>query len=125
VFDSRLELRTLPLISLVADAGKTFYEPNGVMAIVGGAYTGGVWAPVGQDSYNNIMNRDLERPVSTEWILRRMTTASRQTAACACMAVRTFGPRYIRQDGLWSGTARSVCASTSGASTDPAGSNIR
>ncbi len=37
-------LKSLPIVSLVADPQKTFYEPNGVMAIVGGSYGGdGRW----------------------------------------------------------------------------------
>jgi hypothetical protein len=42
-------LKSLPLISLVADRGQTFYDPNGV-----GAHP---------------TNENLERPVSFEWIL--------------------------------------------------------
>lgn len=62
-------IRSLPIISLVGDPGQTFFEPNGVAAIVGGTYVNGVWQSTGPGSYNNILNRDLERPVSFEWIL--------------------------------------------------------
>ncbi len=41
-------IKSLPLISLVAESGQTFYGPNGVAA--------------------NPMEHDLERPVSFEWI---------------------------------------------------------
>ena len=38
------------------------------MAIVGGSYTGGVWTSTGAGSYDNMMDRTLERPVSAEWL---------------------------------------------------------
>jgi len=41
-------IKSLPAVSLVGDAGQTFYEPNGVMA--------------------HPMDRELERPVSFEWV---------------------------------------------------------
>jgi len=69
IFESRDKIKSLPVISLVGDAKNTMYEPNGVMAIVGGAYPDGVWASSGAGNYNNMLNRDLERPVSVEWIV--------------------------------------------------------
>ena len=48
-------VKSLPVISLVGDEGKTFYEPDGVMAIVGGYYSGdGTWVSDSPDSYNII-----------------------------------------------------------------------
>ncbi|UCD48585.1 MAG: lamin tail domain-containing protein, partial [Phycisphaerales bacterium] len=47
IFNASQRVRSLPVISLVGDAGKTFYEPDGVMAIVGGTYQGGVWTSTG------------------------------------------------------------------------------
>ncbi len=62
--------RSLPILSLVGDEEQTFYEPNGVMAIVGGHYEFGNWVPDGPGDYNNPMQRGraYERPVSVEYI---------------------------------------------------------
>jgi len=102
LFDSRTELKTLPILSLVGDAGNTFYEPNGVMAIVGGSYASGTWTSTGAGSYNNMLDRELERPVSVEWI------ASNEEEFQVDCGLRVHGspytrPRYVRQNGLWSG----------------------
>ncbi|HON90116.1 MAG TPA: lamin tail domain-containing protein [Sedimentisphaerales bacterium] len=105
-FENRPELKTLPILSLVGDPGNTFYEPNGVMAIVGGTYSGGVWTSTGVGSYNNILNRDLERPVSVEWI----TPGDDEEFQVDC-GLRVHGspwmrPRYVRQNGQWSGDGK-------------------
>lgn len=83
-------VRSLPIISLVGDPGQTFYEPNGVAAIVGGTYVNGVWQSTGPDSYNNILNRDLERPVSFEWIEPNGNSIQ---ADCG---LRVHGSNYMR-----------------------------
>ncbi len=106
IFDSRPELQTLPVVSLVGGAGTVFYEPNGVMAIIGGTYNGGVWAPSGPDSYNNILDRELERPVSAEWFW-----AGEDAGFHADCGLRVHGspwirPRYVRQNGFWSGDGK-------------------
>ncbi len=106
LFDSRPQVRSLPLVSLVGDARKVFYEPDGVMAIVGGAYSGGVWAAAGAGSYNNMLNRGLERPVSAEWI----TLDDDEDFHINC-GLRVHGspwirPRYQRQNGYWSGNGK-------------------
>jgi hypothetical protein len=58
--------KSLPVISLVGTPGETFYAPNGIMAIVGGQYSGGVWTKTSANSYNNVLEHGLERPVSLE-----------------------------------------------------------
>jgi len=64
--------RSLPMLSLAGDPGETFYEPNGIMAIVGGRYEPSdwydVWVPETDSDYNNALGRgsDFERPVSLE-----------------------------------------------------------
>jgi len=107
IFDSRDLVKSLPIISLVGDPGNTFYEPDGVMAIVGGTYTGGVWTPSGANSYNNMNNRDLERPVSAEWIVPGDDDEEFQVDC----GLRVHGspymrPRYVRQNGQWSGDGK-------------------
>lgn len=61
-------IKSLPVISLVGSPGQTFYAPDGIMAIVGGQYSGGVWSATTPNSYNNVLIHGLERPVSLEVI---------------------------------------------------------
>jgi hypothetical protein len=102
-------VKSLPIISLVGDESKTFYEPDGVMAIVGGYYSGdGTWVSDGPDSHNNPMQRGMayERPVSFEWI----EPADNSDLQIDC-GIRVHGsnymrPRYHRQDGYWTGNGK-------------------
>jgi len=68
IFGASAAIKAMPMVSLVGDPNSSLYEPNGVMAIVGGTYVGGVWTPGGAGTYNNPMQRGLERPVSFEII---------------------------------------------------------
>ncbi|MBN1806594.1 MAG: lamin tail domain-containing protein, partial [Sedimentisphaerales bacterium] len=108
--------RSLPVISLVGDDTTTFYEPDGVMAIVGGSYgDDGQWVSSGPDSHNNPMHRGMayERPVSFEWIQpgsqgRIFQESSDLQIDCG---LRVHGsdymrPRYRRSDGVWSGNSK-------------------
>ncbi|NQV33386.1 MAG: CotH kinase family protein, partial [Phycisphaeraceae bacterium] len=61
-------VKSLPVISLVGSPGQTFYAPDGIMAIVGGQYSGGVWTATTPNSYNNVLVHGLERPASLEVI---------------------------------------------------------
>jgi len=106
LFDSRQELKSLPVISLVGDAGDTFYEPNGVMAIVGGTYAGGTWTSTGSGTYNNMLNRDLERPVSAEWFVPDQDEEFQVDCGLRVHGSEWMRPRYVRQNGLWSGDGK-------------------
>ncbi|MBN1505583.1 MAG: lamin tail domain-containing protein [Sedimentisphaerales bacterium] len=105
-FDTRSQVTSLPMISLVGDAAKTFFEPDGVMAIVGGSYSGGVWASTGASSYNNILNRGLERPVSAEWILPDNSEGWQMNCGLRVHGSDWIRPRYVRQSGFWSGNGK-------------------
>ena len=74
-------LNSLPAISLVGDAARTFFYDttpgatvtsanSGIMAIYEGNYSGDVWVSSGATSFNNPMQRGMafERPVSAELI---------------------------------------------------------
>ncbi len=106
IFDSRDKTQSLPVISLVGDAKNTLYEPNGVMAIVGGAYPDGVWSSSGTGSYNNMLNRDLERPVSVEWIVPGDDDDFQIDCGLRVHGSPYMRPRYIRQSGQWSGSGK-------------------
>ena len=58
-------IRTLPALSIVGDEQGSLYEPDGVMAIVGGTYND-VWQAVSPTDYNNPLQRGnaYERPIS-------------------------------------------------------------
>ncbi len=108
--------RSLPVISLVGDDRTTFYEPDGVMAIVGGSYVNnGQWSASGPDSHNNPMHRGIayERPVSFEWL--KPESRGRIPQAGSDLQVdcglRVHGsnymrPRYTRSDGQWGGNSK-------------------
>ena len=71
-------LKSLPLISLVADAGQTFYEPNGVAA--------------------NPTNLDLERPVSFECIQPADNSGLQVDCGLRVHGSEYLRPRYVRGD---------------------------
>jgi len=101
IFNAGETVKSLPVISLVGDEYKTFFEPDGIMAIVGGYYDGsGVWHSDGPDSYNNVLyrGREYERPVSFE--LLNSQTGDNFQIDCG---IRVHGsdytrPRYTRGD---------------------------
>jgi hypothetical protein len=101
IFGASDTIKSLPVISLVGDEYKTFFEPDGIMAIVGGYYDGeGVWHSDGPGSYNNVLHRgrEYERPVSFE--LLDPQTGDNFQIDCG---IRVHGsdytrPRYTRGD---------------------------
>jgi hypothetical protein len=102
-------LKSLPVVSLVADAGKTFYEPEGIMAIVGGSYGGdGRWVASGPESYNNVLKRGgaSERPVSFELIKPKDNTGLQIDCGVRVHGSEWMRPRYRRCDGYWSGDCK-------------------
>ena len=102
-------IKSLPVISLVGDEGKTFYEPDGVMAIVGGSYgSDGRWVSDGQNSYNNPMHRGMayERPVSFEWIEPADDSGLQIDCGIRVHGSNYMRPRYHRSGGYWSGNSK-------------------
>ncbi|MHC4643304.1 MAG: FN3 associated domain-containing protein, partial [Planctomycetota bacterium] len=101
-------IKGMPLVSLVGDYEETFYEPNGVMAIVGGSYSGGVWVPDGPDSYNNPMQRGMafERPASFELINPWNNTGLQADSGLRVHGSGWMRPRYRRCGGYWTGDCK-------------------
>ncbi len=105
IFNASDAIKSMPVVSLVGDEYKTFFEPDGIMAIVGGYYDGdGVWRSDGPGSYNNAMQRGIEyeRPVSFE-IIDPQTGINLQMDC----GIRVHGsdftrPRYTRYSDNWS-----------------------
>lgn len=106
ILNASQSIRSLPVVSLVGDPGRTFYEPQGVMAIVGGSYVNGVWTASGPDTYNNPMNRGLERPVSCEWIAPQDGSGFQIDCGLRVHGSPYMRPRYVRQNGRWSGSGK-------------------
>ncbi|MFC1636600.1 lamin tail domain-containing protein, partial [Planctomycetota bacterium] len=103
------ELKSLPVISLVGDARQTFFEPDGIMAIVGGTYSGdGTWVSDGPGSYNNPMQRGMayERRVSCEWIEPWNNSGFQVNCGIRVHGSNYMRPRYRRSGGLWSGSGK-------------------
>ncbi|MHC4560384.1 MAG: chitobiase/beta-hexosaminidase C-terminal domain-containing protein, partial [Planctomycetota bacterium] len=98
-------VRSLPVVSLVGDENKTFYEPDGIMAVVGGYYSGGVWTSDGAYSYNNMTRRGMayERPVSFELIKPEDNTSLQVDCGIRVHGSDYMRPRYRRSDGYWNG----------------------
>jgi len=100
-------IKSLPVVSLVGDEGKTFYEPHGVMAIVGGYYGGdGRWVSSGAGSYNNPMVRGYECPVSFELIKPEDNAGLQIDCGIRVHGSDYMRPRYRRSDGYWYGDAK-------------------
>jgi hypothetical protein len=106
IFGANSAIKAMPAVSLVGDSGESLYEPNGIMAIVGGQYVsdpggGYVWVSGGDpNAYNNPMHRGIayERPVSFE-IFNSSSDGNYQENC----GIRVHGsdytrPRYTRGD---------------------------
>ncbi len=69
-FGEAARIAPIAALSIAADEETALYEPDGIMAIVGGIYDGGHWTAVEPTDYNNaLMNgQDYERRVSVEYL---------------------------------------------------------
>jgi len=97
--------KSLPIISIVGDEGLSLFEPNGVMAIVGGQYVGGVWEAVNSGDYNNPIHRGIEyeRPISVELIEPADNSGFQENCGLRVQGSDYHRPRYKRQSSDWSG----------------------
>lgn len=103
IFGASEAIKSMPVISLVGDAETTFYEPNGIMAIVGGSYVNGKWTSGGEGTYNNPIHRgiDYERPVSFEIIDFPAGNDYQEDCGIRVHGSNFTRPRYKRGDN-WS-----------------------
>ncbi|UCG58177.1 MAG: lamin tail domain-containing protein [Phycisphaerales bacterium] len=106
LFNASTAIKSLPAVSLVGDERKTFYEPDGVMAIVGGYYGGSGWVSSGAGSYNNVLKRGYERPVSFELIKPEDNSGLQVDCGLRVHGSGWMRPRYRRADGVWNGDAK-------------------
>ncbi|MCP4846398.1 MAG: hypothetical protein GY899_00430 [Verrucomicrobiaceae bacterium] len=87
-------IETLPAISLVEDAGRSFFLPGGIMAVSGGSFDGkGKWQPGGIDSYNVPQQRgaSTERKTSVELVYPDGSRGFRDK-----VSIRMAGSGYTR-----------------------------
>jgi len=109
LFNASETIKSLPVVSLVGGEGTTFYEPDGVMAIVGGYYdSSGKWVSDGPGSYNNPIQRGMayERPVSFELIKSEDNTGLQVNCGIRVHGSNWLRPRYRRCDGYWTGNCK-------------------
>jgi hypothetical protein len=66
-FGEAARIAPLAALAITGDAQTALYEPDGVMAIVGGTYEASFWKKVEQTDYNNAIRSGLEREVSFEY----------------------------------------------------------
>ncbi len=95
--------KSIPAISVVGDPGASLYEPDGVMAIVGGHYEPEdlwyeVWKSDGPGDYNNPMQHgmDFERPVSFEAIWPSDNSGFQEDCGLRVHGSSWHRPRYFR-----------------------------
>ncbi len=108
LFDAGAAVKAMPVISIVGDAEQSLYEPEGVMAIVGGYYSNEVWQSGGAGTYNNPVQRgrDFERPVSFEWIDLQTGAAMQEDCGIRVRGSDYTRPRYTRGEDwttCWNG----------------------
>jgi len=99
-------IKSLPVLSIVGDEEEALYEPNGIMAIVGGHYDEKVWVPDGPNDYNNPMQRgrEYERPVSVELINSDGSAGFQSDCGIRVRGSRNTRPRYRRSDDWFTGS---------------------
>ncbi len=97
--------KSLPIISIVGDEELSLFEPNGIMAIVGGAYGGDGWYAVNPDDYNNPIHRGIEyeRPISVELIEPADNSGFQENCGIRVQGSDYHRPRYKRDNPDWSG----------------------
>jgi hypothetical protein len=96
-------IKSLPVLSIVGDEEESLYEPDGIMAIVGGYYDNGWWTPIDVGDYNNPIHRGLayERPVSVELINSGDNSGFQINCGIRVQGSNYHRPHYTRGDN-WS-----------------------
>jgi|GEM_PF-383103 len=100
-------MKGLPAVCLSGSPGEVFYNPNGVMAIVGGAWGGNGWYPILSTDYNNVIQHgeNYERPVSMEYMRSDRDHEFQEDCGLRVHGSAWMRPRYTvpPQTGTWWG----------------------
>ena len=101
-------MKGLPAVCLSGSQTGVFYNPYGVMAIVGGTWSNGVWYKVNSTDYNNVIGHgmDYERPVSMEYFRLADSMEFQEDCGIRVHGSAWMRPRYTPPSitGAWSGT---------------------
>lgn len=100
-------MKGLPAVCLSGSPTEVFYNPNGVMAIVGGAWGGNGWYPILSTDYNNVIQHgeNYERPVSMEYMRPGEDFEFQEDCGLRVHGSAWMRPRYTvpPQTGTWWG----------------------
>jgi hypothetical protein len=105
IFNASDKIRSLLVISIVGDEHEDLFEPNGIMAIVGGTYVNGQWTSGGTGTYNNPMQRgrEYERGVSAELVCPNNNSGFQEDCGIRVQGSDYHRVRYRRDDPNWFG----------------------
>jgi len=98
-------IRNAPIISIVADSGKSLFKPNGVTSITGGIWNDGVWNAQTFDDFNVPLQRGrpYERSASIEFLYYNTNLWNQTDCGIRIAGSDWTRPRYYLQDltGKW------------------------
>ncbi len=101
-------LRNVPAVFLAGPWEEAWHKPNGVMSIVGGNWTGGIWYATSLDDYNIPLKRGrpYERPISIELFDPASNAVAQTDAGVRVAGSNHARPRYVLQamNGTWYGS---------------------
>lgn len=103
-------MSAIPAISVVSDWGRNLFEPHGTLAINGGSYASGKWAPVGLDDSNHIVmhGRPYERPISVEYLPPNGEAGFQVDCGMRPGRSDVWRPGLRRTEGPWLGVAEKL-----------------
>lgn len=103
-------MKGLPAVCLSGSPTETFYNPNGVMAIIGGTWGSSGWYAIDPGDYNNMLGHgmDYERPVSMEYFNPVLGLDYQEDCGLRVHGSVWMRPRYTYPSttGIWSGNGK-------------------
>jgi len=98
-------IKNVPIVSIVADTGKSLFKPNGVTSITGGIWNNGVWNAQTSDDFDIPLQRGrpYERSASIEFLYYNTNLWNQTDCGIRIVGSDYTRPRYILQDltGKW------------------------
>jgi hypothetical protein len=109
IMNATSAMKGLPAVCLAGSTTEVFYNPYGVMAIVGGAW-GPTWAPINPTDYNNMLGEGMnyERPLSMEYFRPNGSDDFQEDCGLRVQGSAWIRPRYTPPSvtGIWSGEGK-------------------